>query len=616
MDMDTNQSSFKEPSLKTFQDSTEVLKDAIVKIDAFTRNEASNLEVTEEGQLVATQLSPLKRIIALGKYYIGPLLSDQVRQKQEKKLRQIKQELLHARDILNSHSPLISRLEEGDPSQKSLAESARSAIERYNAIVAKDVSTKEKGNNYNYERNKILLDEEIRGQTIQLPRSICITSDSYVNAEKAQKTFKEIGAAFDLDPAQKKNPSFHSTHKKNEQFLRDTFCLKATRFAHSHLPKPHSIAEVLILVKQTPIQMTLENELIVMQQTLEMAPGTFISLIGSFKQHSTDSKLMSMPVLHSFHIVAPEPLHSGFPYPSQHSGWSLADQLTEAHPLRTEQVPLFKQLDQKKKALSQNLLADPHYMNTAKRHFYHQRLIFDQNKGGYLEKHRQVQELILKHCDLYPLHLKSLDINLDSALIFDQFYELVSKNPSTFDCLTSAQQKLLEGFIKEPARQLEKEWLEDKTTPLRIGKPQERLQQAISCLEESQKAFLLSLDPANFSTPYLKLMGSVLGKASQAITLQYFSEKIGFPPPMLNDFERKIQMCAFQQLITFLDEMEEAFEEKEERTKERLEQKFEKDIQIFNSSTIEDLEDHALNLTNELEVYFNSRFFAAQTSDK
>ncbi|MBA2368594.1 MAG: hypothetical protein H0V82_06180 [Candidatus Protochlamydia sp.] len=613
--MDTNQSSFKEPSLKTFQDPTEVLKAAIVKIDTFTRSEASSLEVTEEGQLVAKHLTPLKRIIALGKCYIGSLLSDHVRQEQEKKLRQIKQELLLARDILNSHSPLISQLEEGDPSQRSLAKSARSVIERYNTFVAKDASTKETMQNYNYERNKILLDEEIRGQTIQLPRSIYITADSNVNAEKAQKTFKEIGAAFDLDPAQKKNSSFHSTHKKNEQFLRDTFCLKATRFAISDLPQPHSIAEVLKLVKQTPIQMTLENELIIMQQTLEMAPGTSISLIGSFKQHTADSKLMSMPILHSFHMV-PRSLHSGFPYPSQHSGWSLAGILTEAHPLRTEQAPFFKQIDQKKKALSQHLLSesDPKYMNIAKRHFHHQRVSFDQNKLVLLKKHRQVQELILKHASLYPLYFK--DLNLNSEIILDKFYEYISHKPSTFDCLTSTHLKLLEGFIEGPAKRLEKEWLEEKTTPLRTAKPQERLQYAISSLEKSQRAFLLTLDAANFSTPYLQLMGTMLGKASQAIILQYFSEKIGFPPPMLNDFERKIQMCAFQQLITFLEEMEEAFEEKEERTTERLNQKYDKDIQIFNSSTIEDLEGRALNLTNELEVYFNSRFFAAQISDK
>jgi hypothetical protein len=321
---------------------------------------------------------------------------------------------------------------------------------------------------------------------------------------------------------------------------------------------------------------------------------------------------MSMPILDSFHIV-PKSFHSGFPYPSQHSGWSLAGRLTEAHPLRTEQVPLFKQIDQKKKILAQQLSLDPHIsldpfiMIKAKRHFHQQKMIFDQNKAGYLEKHRQLQELILKHAFLYPLHLK----NLDSVLIFDQFYDFISKTPSSFDSLTSSHQKLLEGFIQEPARLLEKEWLEEKTTLLRTGKPQERLQQAISCLEESQKAFLLTLEPANFSTPYLQLMGSVLGKASQAITLQYFSEKIGFPPPMLNDFERKIQMCAFQQLITFLDEMEEECED-EDRIKQGLNQKFKKDIQIFESSTIEDLEGHALNLTNGLEVYFNSRFFAGQ----
>ena len=56
--------------------------------------------------------NPLERVMSLAHCYIGPLLSDQVKQKQEKKLKKIKQEILHARDILKSHSSLIEKLKE------------------------------------------------------------------------------------------------------------------------------------------------------------------------------------------------------------------------------------------------------------------------------------------------------------------------------------------------------------------------------------------------------------------------------------------------------------------------------------------------------------------------
>ncbi|MCE2983755.1 MAG: hypothetical protein LW832_09350 [Parachlamydia sp.] len=574
-----------------FKEPTEALKEAIVKLETFTQ-ETDGLDVTLDGDLVATRHPPLKRVISLAKCYIGPLLSENLRHQLENKLGKIKQELLHARDILNSHSPLISKLEEGDTQQKTLAQSARCVIERYNAIVTDGAGTGD--HEFNFEKRQLLLDAAIKGQTIKLPRTVTISSDSYLPTETTQKTFKELGAAFVGEAAGKKT-TFQTTHKKNEQFLRDTFYLKAMRLARSHLPKHYSLAEIMQLIKLTPIQVAEEGDSTLLKQKLDIAPGSSITIMGSFRQYFADLNFLSMPVLNSFRIST-ESSHSGYPYPSQEAGWTLCERLVDAQPLRNEQLPLFVQLDEKKKAASQKILFDPKMMEKAKDLFQTQRKEFDSHRLELIAKHRKTQELLLADAPYLILEKEP-----EKAL--DQFYAHVLQAPSSFDTLSEAQERLLNGFVLQPAKQVEEEWLIERASLLRMGKPSERMQRAMQIFHKQQTAFLSQIDPSDPLSIYIRLMGPLLGNAARSIVLQYLSEKIGFPPPMLNDFERKIQMCAFQHLIRFLDHLEQPLD----HTFKGMLGKYDDDLRILQSETIDDLDDPAALITNELEVYFISR---------
>lgn len=113
---------------KAFQDPTAVLQAAIEELEVFTQPDASRLEVNKEGRLVAAQETRLERVVGLARSYLGPLLSGQVRQEQEKKLSQLKQALLQARDIIQTHSPLIEKFKQGDDSQRKLADCALTAL--------------------------------------------------------------------------------------------------------------------------------------------------------------------------------------------------------------------------------------------------------------------------------------------------------------------------------------------------------------------------------------------------------------------------------------------------------------------------------------------------------
>lgn len=592
--------------IQTEENPTEALQAAIEKLEIFTQPEAGGLEVQENGCLIAIKGKPLDRVISLARHFIVPIFSDQARQEREKKLSQIKQEILRARDIIQSHSSLIDKLKNGEPSQQKLAESALDAIKRYNAVVERDYSSwTSKYDFYNFERNQILLDEEIKGQPIELPHVVSIKFESHSASHPAQKSLRELSEAF-LDKSIGRGcTNLSPTYKKSNQFMLDTFRMKAIRMIQLHLSQHHSMAEIVNLVKQTPIETNEENTVdlgqIIMCQVLEEVPGTRIILTGSFTRPAVDSKFMSMPILVGFHLAS-HLEHAGFPYPSQHAGWALPDKLVESFPLRAEQVPLFQQIDQRRKRLAQALLFDQAYIQKSRRQFRLKREVFDQDREVFLNLHQALQEAILNACG---------KDSQESIGILVRFYELVKAAPSSFEMLNSVQQKLNDLLIKEPTKKLEEEWLEATGSLLRKGNHQEKVIQAAELLQEERNKMLAGLNLEKPIDAYIHLMGSIIGNASQRIILQYFSEKIGFAPPMLDDFEQKIQACAFQQLIEFIDEFEADVEIVSKlKVKEEMILLYQKDINLFQLECIEELDQIPAKIVQELEVYFPTRFFA------
>jgi hypothetical protein len=589
---------------KVFQDPTAVLQAAIEELEVFTQPDASRLEVNEEGRLVAAQETHLERVVGLARSYLGPLLSGQVRQEQEKKLSQIKQALLQARDIIQTHSPLIEKFKQGDDSQRKLAECALTAIQRYNAVVEQDsTALKTHYNIHNYERNRLLSDQEIKGLRIELPYTISVKYDSHPDVHPAQKMLQTLSATLVDGAVKKQRAALSTTHKKSTQFIIDIYQMKAIRWLQSHFEQQDSMLEVLQLVKQTPIDIEEENEpgCLTMRQFLEIGPGSWILLTAAFKRHSSDGKLMIMPVLdrfsHSFHIT-----HTGFPYPSQHTSWALADKWVEAHPLRSDQAPLFQQIEQRKKNVLQQLLFDSAFMQKVRQNYKLKREVFDQHRELFIPLHRQLQETLRQGS------LKESPDNIPA--LFDAFYQEVAQAPSAFDILVYTQQQILDLFVKKPLQDLETEWLENENTLLRIGTPQEKFQAACQYLEEQRQQVLTQLDASSTQQAYIRQQGALVGEAFQSIVLQYQSEKMGFAPPFLSDFERKLQVCAFQQLLVFMEECERGLDVRDPaEMKSDLFAKWSKDLHILQSPHIEEEDLLSLSLANELEVYFNSRFY-------
>lgn len=575
---------------EVFQDPKVILQTAIEELKVFTQSAASRLEVGEDGRLVEAKESRLERIVGLARCYIGPLFSDALRQEQEKRLLEVKKAILKARDIIQSHSALIEKFKEGDEAQRKLAESALLTIQHYNAIVAQDSFDKKK---YNYERKCLLSDQEIKGQKIELPHVISVQYNSHPDSHPAHKMLKELSQA--LHKGAHKKTFSALTHQESLQVMIDAFHTKAIMMIEEHLKK--SKAEIVPLVKQnTPdIDEESQPDVITMRQLIEVDAGSVICVTGCFNR--IHSKFMIMPIKDSFRLSF-QFTHTGFPYPSQHTGWALADKWIDASPLRMDQTPLFQKVNERRNRLAHQLLFDQTFIQKARRHFKMKRDVFDQNRHIFLPLYRQLQQALQQGAP-----------NGMNQSLLEAFYQELERAPSAFDLLAQTQQQVVHLFIKQPMKALQDEWLEAEKTPLRIGLPQERFQAASQRLEQHGQQAQKQLDCSQSLHAYILEQGLLLSKAFQSVGLQYQSEKMGFSPPLLNDFERKLQACAFQQLLAFLDECEQRIDSVDPaQIKSDLLIAWSKDLHFLESNNEED---HALSLAivNELERYFTSRFY-------
>lgn len=560
-------------------DPASLLQAAIEQIESFTKEGTNRLDIKENGRLLATASKGLTSIIGLFKGFISPFISDQRRQHQKEKLNQIKHQLLVARDVIQSHSSLIAKLKDGDPLQRNLADRSVEAIQRYNTLV---VHIPKWSLTANQERHQILQDDEIQGKEIRLPQQISMKYDSHA-------ALKHLSDSFSIERDCKK---IIPIHKKESQVMFDAFRMKARRFIENHLAsQPLSLSEITSLMAQTPIEIEEESAYTIqMRQVIEVFPGFIMTLTGMFKKPIVDSKLMSIPILEEDGLrLSFQSIQTGFPFASQHHGWALADSFISADPLRVEQVPFFKEFEKQKKDRVQKLLFDSSTMLQMRLVFQQTKATFDSKRDVFIPLHRKLQQALMnasgkKDCDT----------------ILEAFYAEANKAPSAFDYLTRVQQKLLDLFVNNPIRKIQDIWMMDRS-PLRLGTYQEKLKTAKEIFKEEQN---LALGKLEADEQFIALMGPLLGDAAQSIALQYLSEKMGFAPSMLSEFEQRLQACAFQQALTFFGA------QSTEDVEKSLTNRLEADIAFFETEDFDSIENLGAEISHELEAYFNSRFYA------
>jgi len=109
---------------------------------------------------------------------------------------------------------------------------------------------------------------------------------------------------------------------------------------------------------------------------------------------------------------------------------------------------------------------------------------------------------------------------------------------------------------------------------------------------------------------FVLLQGQILGEGAMALFLQHFSEKIGYPPPLLKNFELLIQTSSLKQVMTFQKELELRLPPREEEKRELLFQKMKQYLEEEITLFLDEAEngEPAAKIAYELERYFNSRY--------
>ena len=107
---------------------------------------------------------------------------------------------------------------------------------------------------------------------------------------------------------------------------------------------------------------------------------------------------------------------------------------------------------------------------------------------------------------------------------------------------------------------------------------------------------------------YIICMGQLMADASYQILLQHMSETIGFLPPKLGIFEKKIQAALYRQLISFQNELQSGISSKQESLDHFIAE-IETDIANFKAVFFEELRGPAIEIVNELESYYHDHFY-------
>lgn len=513
----------------------------------------------------------------------------------EKRQEQNWREVRRAIDILKSHYRLIEKLKEGTPQEQKLASSAVAAIEQYNAIIEtvrqKPQNLNARIHNFLREQSGSVLPKEL--SKIQFPKSTFVhinyqgKSCNLANPLAAAASRKISHLSGTLVPA---TPLPHAALPHLSRQAIELFHMKAISLIEQHGLLSNSEARNAMRKAhlQSQFDMDLDPSQCTVFCTLTPFPGHMITVSGTFERDMSKEAPFTLPKNNSFYLTLTS-THSGFPHPSQYTGWALAD-LVPNFPHCLEDLPLFKPLYLSKQALVHHLQPNQEKVDTAKARYMLKKEFAESCKEEYLQLQ---QELCLAIA-------MAASPEENANVVIQHFFAKLKQVHHFFDYYAETFQIINDSFIMRPYAQLEATWIEKKTTPLAIlGQEAEKARreflsqksQAHSELETSTLDFILA-------------MGALLSSPCHRILLQHFSET-RFPPPMLDDFEQKLQTALYRQLMAFFNELG--------GSEFDLLNQIRSDIALFTAPSFESVDenDPAVQIVAELEGYFNSRHYAS-----
>lgn len=526
------------------------------------------------------------------------------------KRRGIRQILFSSIETLKKHYRLIQKMKRGSEEEQHWARHALDSINQYNALLIKSrkppKTVGETIVRFLYTQTGLLLiDAKLKKILIEIPSEIFVRFDTL--GESEEKTMEQIATNL------KKGKLVE--YSKNE---RDLFCMRAiTLTKTSDLTEKFS-DDISELLRQTPIiaretEGDTSSSVISMSQMLTPFPGEVITVEGQFKRSQT-SRVPSVPDPKSFR-VSTVVTQTGFPHPSQYAGWALSNALIPANPLRMDLLTHFRAVLKIKKQVAADLLPGQRLNQKAKELLHLKKLAFNRSADPMITLHEKLSDAIYQAAPYEELKRE------DDKAVTHQFFDQVRAHPSPFDYVSQTHHLINKYFIEYPHEKLFQEWHDLENPALHEGEPKERyrasfalIEEALSLSAEEIKGQLKQPQTEIEATTlhYVLKQGRLLGRAALSLYLQYFSEKVGYPPPLLKHFELMVQTSSIHQVLAFQKELDLPLplqiEEKRDRLLECMTQYLSEEIALFCDDGHE--EEPSSKISHELERYFNARYNA------
>ncbi len=620
-----------------FRDPTAELRTAIGNLKTFTvQNKDSaiplliNLDV-QAGSLIDISPSIPKSAMESIRSFFAKLLPGHSREKPDQKREKVQQELIRSVDYLKTHYSIIEKLQEGDETQRKLAESASAVIKKYNALISQakqnPPSLGQHIQRFFYEKRGMTLNRDLKGLTIEFtsPMAKYFVSAQAESLQHMQHKFschlhsantlaasKKVIALCPHTPPPAPTIAAHVPTQQEE----DAFRMKAITMLHKDIFSTPT-REAFHSIRSAPIVSLLnaqesqgpDADITSLHLTISPFPGEVIRIKGSF-QRTKNEKVGSIPIPESFQLSS-HSTQTGFPHAKQYTGWALDNLLIARYPHHLDELPLFKPIYEKKQAIAHELLPQGSLINKGRELLKLKKKAIEEDLPLYLKLSRQATVALFAAA---PAEY----VNADYLDVIDKFYSCVKAQASPIDFLGQVHQSMTEKFIAIPHNALEEEWLEKGNRDIiSDDHKQSRLtclliyntalqsveQQLKNQIAEAQGEELLTLN-------YILAMGQVIAPPSRAIILQQVSEKIGFAPPLLDIFERQIQAAVYKQLIAFHAELDWELQPDSllnlEMARKHLIQQLESDIALFVDENSQEL---PMKIVDQLEVYYNQRHF-------
>lgn len=563
---------------ETTADVTSDLENAIQKLKEYSRQQAEE-----------RRISPLQKTITL---FRSLILDIKLPQKNSIVDRN---EILQAIETVNRERLRIQKLKSGNPAERKLADSLTKAIETYNTCHENHIR---KIPNQNKSLSNFFSNNTYPRRAFELPK-IDLPQQFTVEYHYPDKTVSEKHKHKISNLKSQIPSSIHLSKQSSEMFQMKALAL-LERYGIA------SNSEARSSVKSSPIltAIDLNDSKCILAQTLSLFPGQTIVVMGSSELNlKTQSICKLFPETFSISL---ESTQTGFPHPSQRTGWALSNQLLPEYPQRIDLLQNLASVFQRKKQAMIDLLPSGNLISKAKKLLKLKKQAFGMHKIELLELHKKLALIILQTAP-------RADQNDEAVAIVSLYFDELARHHSPFEAFSEANQSIRDTFIAKPHQLLLDAALKGNFSDLGVDCSSVAYNAANQLLgngfEDALHEYKILYQKASTEyekrkLDYICCLGKVLGMAARQIILQYMSEDLFFEPPELTPFQKKIQAAAYMHVEEFLKELDFEFDADQTNNQNHiylgLKAKILSDIDQFIGK-------NSLALPNELAAYYAQR---------